>query len=87
MPPAFAEHGAYMKQYQRTVELLIAKNQERLALYRVHLEQARAASLRFPDNRTFEHRLITCEELVETTARQIEVLSERLTRWRATSRR
>ncbi len=87
MPPEFADRGVYMKTYQHLLELLIAQNQRRLALYRISLEQARAASLRFPDNLVFKRRLITCEELVETTARQIDGLSRRLSRLQAASQR
>ncbi len=76
-----------MKQYQRTLEFLIAKDQERLALYRIHLEQARAARLKFPDNIAFEHRLTVCEELVDKTTRQIDALSGKLAKLRSTSRR
>ncbi len=67
-----------MEQYQRFLELQLAKARTRLVLYRTRLKRAEVARRSFPDNPALKDRVTTCEELVETAEREIDELSGQL---------
>ncbi len=67
-----------MEQYQRFLELQLTKAKSRLALYGDHLEQARAAKLKYPDKPVFKQRFATCEHLIELEEFQIDRLTSKL---------
>ncbi len=58
--------------------LQLTKAKSRLALYGDHLEQARAAKLKYPDKPGFEQRLAICEYLIELEELQIDRLAGKL---------
>ncbi len=67
-----------MDQYQQFWQLQLARATARLALYKDHGDQARAAVLKFPDNPVLEECITVHELLVESAEGQIDVASHEL---------
>ncbi len=74
--------GTPMEQYQRFLDLQLARAKTRLVLYRERLKHARASLGQFPENTALQARLMTCEEMVQAAERDIDELSSQLTNLR-----